>query len=88
MAFVYTGGSIAPKVHQVIQLSVPVEIRSLPASRESNRRDTLELECVASGNPVPTIEWSFNGVKFVNGKSFDDSENSEIRHTMKGEFFF
>ena len=47
--------------------------------------DTLKLECTASGNPVPKIEWSFNNVKFVPNQPFSGVDGTEpIRHKIEG----
>ena len=32
-----------------------------------NERDTASFTCQATGEPVPTISWYFNGVLLVNG---------------------
>ncbi|XP_047146188.2 fibronectin type III domain-containing protein isoform X1 [Hydra vulgaris] len=68
---------LPPRVHQLIILdSVPIE--------NVLGQDVLKLECTASGNPVPKIEWSFNNVKFVPGQPFNGIENAPIRHTIQG----
>lgn len=39
------------------------------------------LECDADGNPLPTIDWQFNGEPLANGNSADlllENENTEL----------
>ena len=43
-------------------------------------RDQLQLVCSASGNPVPTLDWSFNGVRFIPEQLF--GTDTEIRHKI------
>ena len=47
---------IPPTVHQVLMLD-PIPIENMAG------RDKLMLECSASGNPAPQIDWSFEGKK-------------------------
>ena len=46
-------------------------------------RDKLMLECSASGNPAPVIEWSFNGKKFVDGEPTGEGEEKQ-RFELRG----
>ena len=68
----------------MLQLSVPIEVQG-----SSRGQDVLELECIASGNPVPTIQWSFEGKIFVAGKNLDGTDGGEnVQHTLKGIILF
>lgn len=68
---------IPPKVHEVVILE-PIPIQNVVGFAD------LKMECSASGNPAPTIEWSFNGVKFVKDQPFNGVEGAKIRHILKG----
>lgn len=58
---------------------MPIEVKG---SITTSSDDTLELECIASGNPIPTITWQFNGVEFKAGQNLDGTPNDAPRHTM------
>ena len=47
-------GEVPPKVHQLLQLTIPIEA---PAGIMSDKN--LVLECITSGNPAPEISWQF-----------------------------
>jgi len=69
-----SGGSVSksavpPRVHQVLIIKMPV----LGVANY----DVLELDCSASGNPIPTIEWSHDGVRYEKGEQ-------DARHIMRG----
>ena len=72
------GVGLPPRIHNMDILE-PVPIQ------DAIGRDTLQLACSASGNPVPIIEWSFNGVKFTDtskdgGGAGEDAE--PVRHSV------
>ncbi|XP_065673429.1 hemicentin-1-like [Hydra vulgaris] len=67
---------LPPRIRQLSLLNTPIE--NVPGS------DFLTLECIASGNPEPTIEWSFNNVKFIPNKTFNGIIGSPIRHKIQG----
>ena len=49
-------------------------------------RNMLRLECTVSGNPLPTLEWSFDGEKFQPGKPFRSTdENAPVNHEISGK---
>ncbi|XP_068231428.1 hemicentin-1-like [Palaemon carinicauda] len=52
----------------VIVVQVPPRMTVLPRTQEVTRGDRLELECEATGVPVPTVRWLLNGTK-VSGVS-------------------
>ena len=70
---------IPPTVHQVLMLD-PIPIANMAG------RDKLMLECSASGNPAPVIEWSFNGKKFVDGEPTGDDEKKQ-RFELRGNTY-
>ena len=69
---------LAPRVH-AIHLLPPVPIQRVIG------RDKLHLACVASGNPVPKIEWSKDGILFREGTPTYGNAQGKIRHILAGE---
>ena len=48
-------------------------------------KDKLRLECTVSGNPLPVVEWSFDGEKFEAGKPFRSTDEfAPIYHEISG----
>ena len=48
-------------------------------------RNILRLECIVSGNPLPVLEWSFDGEKFEAGKPFRSTDKTaRINHEISG----
>ena len=48
-------------------------------------KNELRLECTVSGNPLPTLEWSFDGEKFEPEKAFRSTEeNAPVNHEISG----
>ena len=48
-------------------------------------KDKLRLECTVSGNPLPVVEWSFDGEKFEEGKPFRSADEfAPIYHEISG----
>ena len=49
-------------------------------------KNQLRLECTVSGNPLPTLEWSFDGELFKAGKPFRSTdENAPVNHEISGK---
>ena len=47
-------------------------------------RDKLYLTCMASGNPVPSIQWAKGGIIFQPNQPTYNKPGGKIRHIVKG----
>ncbi|KAH8305592.1 hypothetical protein KR059_002341 [Drosophila kikkawai] len=71
----------------VVQATARIEVKELPEILMAPQSQTIKLgkafvlECDADGNPLPTIDWQFNGEPLANGNSADlllENENTEL----------
>jgi len=48
----------------VFVTAVPPSFRQLPGDVEVTANGRIVLECIADGNPTPTITWKINNTNF------------------------